>query len=255
MRWTFERALDQPLLVRRVGSGPEVVWLHGLGDWSVGFDAVAAHPALAGFTHVLPDLPGYGRSPWPEHPEGLEALAGRLAAWLGDRRPALLGHSMGGVLATLIAERTSVRAVIDVEGNLSRGDCIFSAAVSSYTLDDFEAFGLSAIRADVHERGRTDVALRGYHAALYTASPRVFHHHARELVALSESGQLGPRLAQLRAPVLFVAGLPDGICEVSRGLLDRLGVPWLGFEPAGHWVHGDQPDAFATAVSGFLREV
>src|SRR5262249_27977329 len=128
MRWTLELALDQPMMVRRLGTGPEVVWLHGLGEWSAAFDAIIAHPALAGFTHILPDLPGYGRSPWPETPEGLDALAGRLVAWIGDRQPALIGCSMGGALATLIAERTSVRAVVDVEGNLSRGDCTFSGA-------------------------------------------------------------------------------------------------------------------------------
>src|SRR5262249_32474422 len=156
---------------------------------------------------------------WPEHAEGLESLAGRLAAWLGDRRPALIGHSMGGVLATLVAERIAVRAVIDVEGNVSRGDCTFSGATLEDSVGDFVAFGFSAMRADVYERGRSDVALRGYHAAMCAASPVAFHHHARDLVAMSESERLAPRLAQLRAPVLFVAGMPDGICAHSRSLL------------------------------------
>ena len=59
----------------------------------------------------------------------------------------------------------------------------------------------------------------------------------------------------LSATALYIAGIPDGICAHSRELLDRHAVRWLGIEPAGHWVHADQLDAFATGVVGFLREV
>jgi pimeloyl-ACP methyl ester carboxylesterase len=268
MKWTLEDARGQAMMVRRFSTGsgtgpetgpktetgPEIVWIHGLGEWSVNFDPIAAHPAFAGFSHVMPDLPGYGRSPWPEHPEGLEPLADRLASWIGDRRPALIGHSMGGVLASFIAERVAVRAVVDVDGNLSRGDCTFSARAAAYSPDDFVASGLAAIRADVYEHGRSELPQRGYHAGLSAASPRVFHQHALDLVALSEPETLVARLAALRVPVLFVAGVPDGICAHSRALLDRHAVRWIGLEPAGHWVHADQRDAFASAVAGFLRE-
>lgn len=246
------------MIVRRWGTGPAIVWIHGLGEWATSFEPVAAHPALAGFSHVLPDLPGYGRSPWPDEPggpEGLDALADRLAAWLGDSRPLLIGHSMGGVLVTLIAERIAVRAVIDVDGNLSRGDCTFSATASAYTPGDFVARGLAEMRADVYERSRTDLALRSYYGALCVASPEVFHRHALDLIAMSEPETLVVRLAALRAPTLFVAGVPDGICEHSRRLLDRHGVRWVGIEPAGHWPYVDQPDAFATAVAAFLRDL
>lgn len=258
MRW----ALEHGMMVRRFGAGPEVVWLHGLGEWSQSFDVVAARRALAGFSHVLPDLPGYGRSPWSDddrgdgsdRPGSLEQLADQLVEWLGDRRPALIGASMGGVLATLVAERTAVRAVIDVDGNLSLGDCTFSSKALAYSADEFVASGFAALRTEIYDAGRTDRALRGYHAAISAASPRVFHRHARELVALSESEQLAPRLAALQAPALFIAGIPRGICERSRDLLDRHGVPWIGLEPAGHWVHLDQPDAFAASVVAFLDE-
>ena len=66
---------------------------------------------------------------------------------------------------------------------------------------------------------------------------------------------MGLFLGRAIAPALFVAGIPDGICAHSRELLDRHAVRWLGLEPAGHWVHADQLDAFATGVAGFLREV
>lgn len=251
MRW----ALEHGMMVRRVGKGPRIVWIHGLGESSVSFEPVIAR--MPEHTHVLVDLPGYGRSPWPEQPLGLMALAEHLATWLAAEPPApLVGHSMGGVLATLVAERTKVRAVVDVDGNLSRGDCTFSAQAAAYTEDAFCAHGFAELRARVYADGdsaeRPD--LRGYYAAMCFASPHAFHRHARELVELSEAGTLASRLAGLRVPALFVAGMPDGICAHSRTLLDQHGIRWIGIEPAGHWVYLDQPARFVTELTRFITE-
>jgi pimeloyl-ACP methyl ester carboxylesterase len=250
--WSFEHGM----IVRRFGAGAEVVWIHGLGEWSVTYDAIVQHPAFAGFAHTLPDLPGYGRSPWPATvPDGdsLEQLADHLAAWLAPHPPAvLIGHSMGGVLATLVAERIPARGVVDIDGNLSAGDCSFSARGAAWTLDDFVDRGFVELRAEILSEGARDAALHGYHAALCASSPAVFHRNAVDLVRVSGSDTLAARLAALRCPSLFIAGIPDGVCEHSRALLDRDGVRWIGIEPAGHWIFVDQPDAFAEAVRPFL---
>lgn len=254
MAWSIEH----DMVVRRFGTGPELVWIHGLGEQSASFDAIAR--ALPGFTHVLPDLPGYGRSAWPAPAGGdsLAALGAHLASWLdagwlAGRAPVLLGHSMGGVLATLIAERTRVRAIVNIDGNLSRGDCTFSAEAAAYSPAEFALRGFAEMRDRVYTRGQTERALRGYHAALTLASPEVFHRNAIDLVALSSTETLAPRLAALGIPVLFVAGVPGGICARSRALLDEHRLHWTAIEPAGHWPFLDQPVAFAHTVDAFVR--
>ncbi len=240
------------MAVRRVGAGPEVVWIHGLGEQSASFDAICA--ALPGFTHVLPDLPGYGRSAWPEAAASLAITAGQLARWIGGRRPFLVGHSMGGVLATMIGELVPIAGIVDIDGNLSLGDCTFSAEAARYTLDEFRAGGFDAMRARVAERGLTEPALRSYHAALMLASPDVFHAHAIDLVAVSTLEGRVRRLGAIAAtaPVMFIAGLPGGICERSQHLLDAHHIPWAGISPAGHWPFIDQPQLFAAAARAVL---
>jgi pimeloyl-ACP methyl ester carboxylesterase len=248
-------------MVRRVGSGPRVVWIHGLGESSVSFEPVIAK--LSGYEHVLVDLPGYGRSAWPDTARssgsvgnpapGLAELAGQLVGWLAEAPPAtIIGHSMGGVLCTMIAERAPVRAVVNVDGNLTRGDCTFSARAAEYSLEAFVDRGFAELRAQVYADGATRPELRTYHAAMCFASPQLFHRHSLELVELSTAGTLGPRLAALAVPKLFIAGVPNGICPESRTLLDRLGVRWVGIEPAGHWVYLDQLERFTTEVHRFL---
>jgi len=241
------------MCVRRSGAGPELVWIHGLGEWSGSFEPLAS--LLSSYTHVFPDLPGYGRSPWTE-PESLAAVAAHLAHWLAGRPPVILaGHSMGGVLATLVAEQIPVHAVVNLDGNVTRGDCTFSARAAGQPLEVFIAGGFEQMRLDVFASAATAPALRGYHAALAMASPATFHHHAVDLVRLSETATLGPRLAALTIPKLFIAGVPNGICGASRAELDRLGIPWVGIEPAGHWVFVDQARACADAIEVELDRI
>jgi 2-succinyl-6-hydroxy-2,4-cyclohexadiene-1-carboxylate synthase len=240
--------------VRRVGAGPELVWIHGLGEASTAFDACVA--AMPGWTHVLVDLPGYGMSPRGE-PRGLDELATELAAWLGERAPAIaIGHSMGGVLVTTIAERAPVcvRAIVNIEGNVSPGDCVFSGRAAVYSEAEFAARGLAEVRAWVGEQAVTSPALAGYHAAMAHAQPEMFHRHARDLVALSAREDMAGRFAKLHVPALYVAGVPDGICARSRELLDAAGARWIGIEPAGHWVYADQRETFVAQVTAFVKE-
>lgn len=244
------------MVVRRAGAGPELVWLPGLGESSIGFEPLVA--AMPRYRHVLVDLPGYGRSAWP--PDGaaverLDGLVDHLARWLAPRPPAIVvGHSMGGVLATLLAERAPVRAVVDVEGALSRGDCKLSGQAVAFSTDEFCAHGFATLRARVYADGATRPALRGYYADLGFASPRMFHRHATDLFALGESGALASRLAALPVPALYVAGVPDGACAASRALLEQHRIRSVAIEPAGHWVYVDQRARCVDALERFVGE-
>lgn len=241
-------SLEHGMSIRRTGTGPRIVWIHGLGESSTSFEPVVGR--LARFEHVLLDLPGYGRSPWIPA-LGLEVLADRLAAWM-PTDSYVIGHSMGGVLATLIAERTSVRGIINVDGNISRGDCTFSAAAQAYSLGDFHSHGFVALRVQVYADGMTRPELRGYHAAMCFASPEMFHRHSCDLVEMSSTNTLAGRLAAVKTKKLFVAGVPDGVCAETRRQLDAAKIPWVGIEPAGHWVYLDQVERFANEVERFI---
>lgn len=234
--------------VRRTGEGRELVWIHGLGESSTSWDPVIAQ--LPRFQHTLIDLPGYGRSPWPAEAQSLEALADHLAAWM-PRGATVIGHSMGGVLAVLLAERGAAARIVNVDGNVTHDDCTYSALAEAQDLDEFVDHGFAEMRAQLFRDGVDNPPLRGYFAAQFFASPHTFHRQASELVALSKTETMASRMAALKIPVLFVAGVPRGISEKSRALLDRHRVRWVGIEPAGHWVYLDQTSAFAATLEHF----
>lgn len=84
------------------GSGKPIVFIHGMGTSSAGWDACMSLLADK-FTVVAPDLLGHGQSPVLDDPEEytrdrtLADLDDLLAAL--DEPPLLVGHSLGGYLA------------------------------------------------------------------------------------------------------------------------------------------------------------
>lgn len=95
----------QTLFYRSIGSGPDVLLVHGFGEdgsiWDRQFEA------LKGFRLIVPDLPGSGRSQLvPDMSmEGLASVLYRLLKHLNIGRIAVIGHSMGGYVALAFAEK------------------------------------------------------------------------------------------------------------------------------------------------------
>ena len=115
------------------GEGEPVLLVHGLGGAAVNWTLLA--PVLAERRRVIvPDLPGHGSSGRPPSGARLGWYADVLVALLGriDASPAaVVGHSMGGVVALRLAARRpeAVVALAVVEsagiGSLTRRAAIF----------------------------------------------------------------------------------------------------------------------------------
>lgn len=91
------------------GALDTLVCLHGLGGSALNFGLVG--PLLSADRRVVvPDLLGHGRSRTPDAAEGaVEAqlrMLERLLLTLGPGRNTLVGHSLGGVVAILLALRS-----------------------------------------------------------------------------------------------------------------------------------------------------
>lgn len=237
-----------------------IVYVHGLGESGLGFEKLMVEPRLAAWRQLAADLPGYGKSPWRAEPLGLEDHAACLAEWARAEIPegaVVVGHSMGGVIGVLLCERLAewARGFVNVEGNLSLADCIFSSKVAAVSRDELRAGALDRIGDEIYRRGRDDEALRTYYPSIRMCDPRAYQLNGVELVELSRSEGLAARMAALAVPRLYVAGVPRGAGERSRGLLDRAGVAWRAVEEAGHWPFLDRPAAFVDVMTSFLERL
>ena len=131
------------LLVRRGGTGPAVLLLHGHPRTSSTWHRVAPRLVEQGYTVVCADLPGYGRSgkpaPTPNHDAhskraGARHLLTAMTA-LGHDRFAVVGHDRGSYYALRMAldhpRRVTRLALLDclpISEHLDRADARFATA-------------------------------------------------------------------------------------------------------------------------------
>lgn len=99
------------VLVAELGAGPPIVLIHGLGGtfryWLESARRLARH-----YRVLVVDVPGFGGSDPAAVPFSMLAAGERVLAAseaLGARRPVLVGHSLGGPIAALVAARSPER--------------------------------------------------------------------------------------------------------------------------------------------------
>jgi pimeloyl-ACP methyl ester carboxylesterase len=103
-------ALDSGLRLQvwTLGSpdAPPVVALHALGEAGTDWAQVAGALVEDGYRVIAPDLRGHGGSDWPEeysYDSIRDDIVGLLDA-LELERPILMGHSLGGAVALVVAQ-------------------------------------------------------------------------------------------------------------------------------------------------------
>lgn len=119
-----------------------VLFIHGLYNGNYG---LAAEEFFPGRAVLMPDLLGYGD--YTETPAGeisltaqVDHVKGLLDA-AGFGRAHVVGHSIGGAVAVLLARRypERVASMVDVEGNFTLKDAFWSAKIAAMSPAEVEA--------------------------------------------------------------------------------------------------------------------
>src|SRR5690242_8305135 len=105
--------------LRTAGAKPPIVLLHGLTGNGATWTPVA-RALESEFDVVMPDARGHGGSSAPSHGYTYDDLANDVVGLIGVLslpRPVLLGHSMGGMTAAVVASRGAglIRGLILVD--------------------------------------------------------------------------------------------------------------------------------------------
>jgi pimeloyl-ACP methyl ester carboxylesterase len=232
-----------------------VLFLHGLGDSGVCFLEAFRHRALKQFNLVVPDMLGYGRSSVPTRARGYSFRKQISRCWeavetLGAAKIYLVGHSMGGDVATLMAHQQPdrVAALINVEGNLTPGDMFISGrAVAAAASGEFDRWFHSEFMEGLvlGAWGAQSPALRRYYASLWFCRPDVFLANAREMHRRLTT----IRSAFLKSPLKRYCWSSSTCSKTTRALLKSRRIPNTEFPSASHWLMIDRPDEFYAVVA------
>jgi pyruvate dehydrogenase E2 component (dihydrolipoamide acetyltransferase) len=256
---TVEVAAGNLRYLRQGDGGDEVVLLHGFGgdlnNWLFALPVLAAERTV-----YAVDLPGHGGSSKDVGAGDPDALAGAVEQFLdrvGIERAHLVGHSLGGLVATLVAARGRARTLTLVAG------AGLGAEINNDYLDGFIAAEsrrelkpvLQLLFADQDQvtRRLVDDVLK------YKRIDGV--DEALRAIAGSFAGPdgqrvlVGDRLEDLGVPLLVIWGAQDRIIPAAHAQAVPEGATVHVLEAAGHSPHMEAAGEFNRVMEGFLAGV
>ena len=262
--------------------GPRIVFVHGLFGQGKNWTTIAK--GLSDDHRVtLFDLPNHGHSPWTDrvdYQDMADMLAGELEA-MGEP-VTLVGHSMGGKVAMLLALRRPelLRALVVVD--IAPSEYPLSGGRTDDPDEEASPFAdyIAAMRAldlgSLRTRQDADDALRN---AVPSRMVRNFLLQSLVREGLGTGGGwrwrlnlelLERDLGNLRSfppippgthfdgPVLWVAGADSTyVLPEDRPRMDALfpATRLVRIKNSGHWVHSEQPEVFLETLRRFMQSM
>lgn len=266
-RWL--RLGDRRIAITETGSGPPVLFLHGLGGQAGNFHLLL--PLLDRFRCIIPDRPGSGWSdPAPPGRTGIDFHAAKAAAIIEalSVAPALVvGHSLGGAIALRLAlDRPDLVAAVVCIGALTgpqlpvlaeigafagRRALLREALVRIFGVPLTPALAAWFIKASFSpDRVPPGFAVPG--GIFAGIAPRMATALIRDLeVVATGATRLRADLADFAMPVTLLHGLSDRILHhqqhaVPAATLIRGAELWL--PDGGHMLPATHPALTAQAI-------
>lgn len=262
------------LSVEVVGRGPDVILIPGFSSSREVWRAEATRLAATHRVHMV-QLAGFAGERWT-HGDGpfLEPMIGELARYVresGLERPAVIGHSMGGLTGLLLAQAHPelVGRVMSVD-SLPFFSALFGPTATAETARPFADQAAAGILAAdeagfASQQGQTaiglarDPATREAMVEWSMASDRQAMATAIREVMTTDAR---PGLAGMTTPVWAIyasdadggapAAMADGLWGREYAALP--GVKLVRVDGARHFIMADQPARFAELVDQFLAD-
>ncbi len=246
--------------MRTGGSKPPLIMLHGLTANGACWTSLA-HALEEEYDVIMPDARGHGKSSVPNYGYRYEDHANDVLGiieTLGLPPPILIGHSMGGMIAAVVASRNP---------KLLRGLILADPT-----------FLIPKVQREIRDSDVADQHRRVLNMSLdeVVAEARIRHpDRSRDTLELIARARLqtsmgafdvltppNPDFIQVVGAIdvpslLVIAGTAGVVSPAVAAELQRLNPRFQveQIQEAGHGVHYDQPERFAVVVKSFLRSI
>ena len=242
----------------RGGDGAPILFLHGFGSTKEDYADIARWAAFDGQPFFAYEAPGCGETACTGLAQiSIPFLVETALAMLkcaGFERFHLVGHSMGGLTALLLADAYPERVLsfVNIEGNIAPENCFLSRQIYNYPADDATRFF-----DDFIERARHAPALA---SALYAASlaNKVRVDAVRpiftSMVDLSDHGGLMERFLGLPCRTMFMYGDENRHLSYLAHIAAK-GVTLAEIANSNHWPMYSNPAEMWRHVAAFQASV
>jgi 3-oxoadipate enol-lactonase len=259
-----------PAFVEEGQGADAVLLLHGIGGnkavWGAnGGSGTAQALAAAGFRAVAVDLPGYGESADmgpPDMARFVDGVSGVLNALAPQpTRVALVGHSMGGMVAQAFVAQHPARVhalvLACTSAAFGKGSGDWQARFVAERLAPLDAgLGMAGMARRLTPGlvgPAATAAMIEAAVSVMSAAPEATYRSALKAVAAFDMREALPRMA---APTLMLAGEHDTTAPpaVMQRMAERVGgAQYVCLSGAGHIANIEAPAAFNAAVLSFLQ--
>jgi pimeloyl-ACP methyl ester carboxylesterase len=247
------------------GDGPAVVFVHaGIADSRMWEPQL--HSFSDSHTVVRLDLPGFGNSPIETNPVSYRGAVADALDAAGVERAAIVGTSLGGMVALDFALDSPERASALVLVGAGTDDHEYSAEMQAFDAAEEAALERGDLEAAVN--ANLEFWLAGPRRTLDDVDPKVSELVAEmqrrafaqseghdDLRALRLDPPASQRLDEVRVPTLVVTGdedVNDILVMGDRLARDIPGAERATIAGAAHLPNLEQPERFDRIVLGFL---
>ena len=242
------------------GSGTPIVWIHG---FPLSAAAWRDQLGIEGARHIVPDLPGFGGTPFDGGTMTMDDYARACVSLLdakGIDRAVFAGVSMGGyiclAIARLFPERLKALILVDTR-ELADSDEAKQGRFDS--IEKVRANGIGSVvdamlpkmtTADAPQELRDRVR-----TIMQSATPEGVIAALQAMAGRPDSSEVAKEIA---VPVLVIVGDSDVItppADAQRMTALIPGAKLVTMVRAGHLSQMERPAEFNAAVEQFLREL
>lgn len=235
------------LAVTETGSGPRTaILIHGIMSDSRAWHRVTAELERHGFRVIAVDLAGHGRSPRAKRysPSAwADDVVETLAPLLDGAPDVVMGHSLGGLVASLVADRLAPRAAIYIDPAFA-----FPAGVRGLA---FKLFFAIAPRPRRSALVKMNPKWQAEDVEIELATLRDWDK--RTILGFSDTTRLVPPVSLVAPSLVVLAEKSLLITEQVAGRLRRQGMTVTTIAGTGHTVFRDDHAGFMDTVLDWLR--
>ncbi len=256
---------DQILYSRIEGEGEDIIIIHGFLGMSDNWKSIGKALAGSGYRVHMLDVRNHGRS-FHSDDFTYEAMVADVVNYMDHHELSeayVLGHSMGGKIAMLLAcqhpDRIRKLIVADIAPKPYRAH--HAEILDALQTVDFESMtGRDEIRehmmSKLADAGVVEFLLKSLHWE--TSDKLAFRFNVPVLAASNEAiGQELPKDCSFDRPTLFLKGANSDYIKDKDQERIKTQFPksvLVSLKDAGHWLHAEQPEAFTESTKAFLEK-
>ena len=244
---------------RTGGNKPPLILLHGLMTNGLCWTGLALVLEKE-YDVIMPDARGHGKSSVPEWGYRYEDHANDVVGLISTlrlSRPILLGHSMGGMTAAVVASRKPIL----LRGLILADPTFISSKLQREVRDSEVADKHRKILSMSIDEVLAEARTRHPNRPLETLKLFALARHQTSLAAFDVLTPPNPDFRQLvskiEVPTLLVLGdkgvVSPVVGEALQSLNQRIQIEQI--PEAGHALHLDQPERFASVVRTFTDSI